>query len=97
MRRTWQDWVILTLAVAMLLAPVGGAAMVPDATWIPGLYDGADGDEVLVLVWDNTPAVASSLVALDAPVGALLDLPRLCPTPIAGVPPAAACRAPPHP
>ena len=97
MRRTWHDWVILMLAVAVLLAPVGGAAMVPDATWIPGLYDGADGDEVLVLVWDNTPAVASSLVALDAQVGALLDLPRLGPTPLAAVPPAAACRAPPHP
>ena len=97
MRRTWRDWVILTLAMAVLLAPVGGAAMVPDATWIPGLYDGADGDEVLALVWDNTPAVASSLVALDAPVGALLDLPRRCPPPIAAVPPAAACRAPPHP
>ena len=97
MRRTWRDWVILTLAVAVLLAPVGGAAMVPDATWIPGLYDGADGDEVLALVWDNTPAVAASLVALHAPVGTLLELPRLCPPPIATVLPSAACRAPPHP
>ena len=97
MRRTWRDWVVLTLGLAVLLAPVGGAAMVPDATWIPGLYDGADGDEVLALVWDNTPAVASSLVALHAPVGTLLELPRLCPPPIATVPPSAACRAPPHP
>ena len=92
MRRTWRDWVILTLAVAVLLAPVGGAAMVPDATWIPGLYDGADGDEVLALVWDNTPAVASSLVALHAPVGTLLELPRLCPPSVAGT---GASRAPP--
>ena len=96
MRRMWRDWVVLTLGVAVLLAPVGGAAMVPDATWIPGLYDGADGDEVLALVWDNTPAVASSLAAPDAPVGTLLDLPRHCPTPIAAVAPPAACRAPPQ-
>jgi len=90
-------FVAATLVLVAVLAPVLAAANVPDPTWIAGMYDGGAADEVLALVWDNTPAVASSLVALDTPVGVLLDLPRLCPTPIAAVPPAAACRAPPHP
>ena len=70
MRRTWRDWVILTVAVAVLVAPVGGAAMVPDATWIPGLYDGADGDEVLALVWDQAPALVFNGVAVAGPAPA---------------------------
>jgi hypothetical protein len=43
--------------------------MVPDPTWIAGLYDGADGDEILVLVWDDTPAAAVFPSALCGPGG----------------------------
>jgi hypothetical protein len=43
-----------TLVVA---APVLAAANVPDPTWVGGFYDGADGDEVLVLVWDQSRPV----------------------------------------
>jgi len=35
------------------------AGNVPDPTWIPGVYDGGDADEILALVWDGTPGLAS--------------------------------------
>ncbi len=50
-----------TLALAIiagaLYASVTVASMLPDQTWIAGLYDAADEDTLLLLVWDQTPAV----------------------------------------
>ena len=67
MRSTWRRAVLVALAVVSFLAPVGGAAMVPDPTWIPGLYDGGDADEILLLIWDGTPAVVTAPPVLCAP------------------------------
>ncbi len=48
----------VTVFVALVvLAPVIAAADVPDPTWIGGFYDGADGDELGALVWDQSPAL----------------------------------------
>ena len=63
-----------TLVVA---APVLAAANVPDPTWVGGFYDGADGDEVLVLVWDQSPALVFDGVAVAEPAPApACPLPR---------------------
>jgi len=78
-----------------LLAPMLAAANVPDPTWIPGMYDGGDADEVLALVWDGTPAVAADAPALVEPQAVVLAPSSLVPP----APPRLArptlCRAPP--
>jgi len=55
------------LVLVALLAPMLAAANVPDPTWIAGVYDGGDADEILALVWDGTPAVAADPPALLEP------------------------------
>ena len=58
----------VTVFVALVvLAPVIAAADVPDPTWIGGLYDGADGDELGALVWDQSPALPFDTVTLALP------------------------------
>ena len=63
------------LALVALLAPLVATANVPDPTWIAGLYDGGDADEILLLVWDGAPALVAAApaflqlgtIALDPP------------------------------
>src|SRR5437870_10579457 len=58
----------VTVFVALVvLAPVIAAADVPDPTWIGGFYDGADGDELGALVWDQSPALPFDIVTLALP------------------------------
>jgi len=45
----------LMVMTALILLPVGASASPPDAAWIPGIYDGDDGDDVISLVTE-TPA-----------------------------------------
>jgi hypothetical protein len=87
--------VAVVVALVALLAPVMAAANVPDPTWIPGMYDGGDADEILALVWDETPAVAAIPPPLLQPQAAVIE-------PVSPVAPAApsvaraaASRAPP--
>ena len=66
--------VALVLALAAFVAPMVAAIVVPDPTWIGGLYDGADGDEAATLVWDHSSAVVpspSSLSTRNAPFDCL--------------------------
>lgn len=56
--------VALVLVLAAFLAPIVAAIVVPDPTWIGGLYDGADGDEAATLVWDHSSAVVPVSIAL---------------------------------
>jgi hypothetical protein len=86
--------ILIALAV-LLLAPIAGAAMVPDPTWIAGLYDGADADEILLLIWDGTPAVVAAPPALLEPRATVLDPPAAAARVTARVARAAASRAPP--
>ncbi|HYB41964.1 MAG TPA: hypothetical protein VEL75_09365 [Candidatus Methylomirabilis sp.] len=48
--------------VLAILAPMAYASP-PDPSWIPGLYDGADYDDVVVLVTSGVGVVALSLPA----------------------------------
>ena len=83
------------VALVAVLAPVMAAANVPDPTWIPGLYDGGDADEILALVWDETPAIAAIVPALFEPQSVVIE-PASPVTPAApSVARGAASRAPP--
>ena len=44
------------LLLTLLIGPIVSATIVPDPTWIAGVYDGNDGDEVAIL-WERTPAL----------------------------------------
>ncbi len=65
----------LLVAVALLLLlPVGGLtslayASPPDPSWISGIYDGADFDDVVVMLMSET---AASALALAVELGPLL-------------------------
>ena len=88
-------FVAAALVLAALLAPVLAAANVPDPTWIAGMYDGGDADEILALVWDETPALAPVPPALLEPGAVALDLtPPVAPA-APSIARAAASRAPP--
>jgi len=65
--------VAAALVLVALLAPVMAAANLPDPTWIPGMYDGGDADEILALVWDETPAIAAIAPALLEPPALVIE------------------------
>jgi hypothetical protein len=88
--------VAAVLVLAALVAPALAAANVPDLTWIAGVYDGGDGDEILALVWDGTPAVVVTPPVLSAPSSAVVEPVPVVARAVPRVPRAAACRAPPQ-
>ena len=59
----------LPIVVALILLPIIAFASPPDPSWIAGIYDGADGDEVVTLVYETAGVEALSL-------GPVLPLPR---------------------
>jgi hypothetical protein len=56
----WRALLALPLIVATLVACVVAAAHLPDASWMGGVYDGGDGDELISLVWDGSPVVLAT-------------------------------------
>jgi len=62
-------WLLL---VALLIGPIAGATIVPDPTWIAGLYDDGDGDAVAILL-DNTPGIVPVVTVPLLPAGTLLS------------------------
>jgi len=48
-RRSW----IVFVAMVLALIPVIAAASPPDPAWIGGIYDAADGDEIVTLIGDQ--------------------------------------------
>ena len=62
----------ILFAALAVVAPLIAAAHVPDPTWVGGFYDGADGDELCALVWDQSPAlvVDGVVVAVSSPTPA---------------------------
>ena len=87
--------VAAVVALVALLAPVMAAANVPDPTWIPGMYDGGDADEILALVWDETPGIAAIAPALLEPQAAVIEPASPAAPAAPSVARAAASRAPP--
>ena len=89
-----------TLLIGLLLlipaaAPGLAQASPPDPTWIPGIYDNADGDDVVTLIASGT-ASAPSATAAAAFVPLVARLPGTPePSPLARWTSAAPSRAPP--
>jgi hypothetical protein len=86
---------LLALAIALFLAPIAGASMVPDPTWIAGLYDGGDNDELAIL-WENTAGVVPAGTVPLMPVVAFLDDGPTLPPFVSRPLPRFASRAPPQ-
>src|SRR5499425_538144 len=49
----------LPIVMALILLPVIAFASPPDPSWIAGIYDGADGDDIVSLVYDTAAAHAA--------------------------------------
>ena len=47
---------LILVTLALFVGPVAVATIVPDPTWIAGLYDDGDGDAFAILL-DNTPGI----------------------------------------
>src|SRR5215469_9851714 len=49
----------LAIVVALILLPAIAFASPPDQLWIAGIYDGADGDDVVTLVYETAGVEAA--------------------------------------
>jgi len=49
----------LPIIVALILLPAIAFASPPDPSWIAGIYDGADGDDIVSLVYETAAAHAA--------------------------------------
>ena len=83
------------LLVALMLGPIVSATIVPDPTWIAGVYDDGDGDEVAIL-WDHTPAVVPVASAPLTPASRLLPSVSVLPEVVSRPLPRFTSRAPPQ-
>jgi hypothetical protein len=86
---------LLLVALALFLGPIAGATIVPDPTWIAGVYDDGDGDEVAIL-WDHTPAVVPVASAPLTPASRLLSSAPALPAFVSRPLPRFTSRAPPQ-
>jgi hypothetical protein len=67
--RSMQLAAFLSIVGALILTAPIALASPPDPSWIAGIYDGADGDDVVTLVYETAGVEAVSL-------GSVLPLPR---------------------
>src|SRR5215470_1263802 len=52
---------LLPIAPALILLPAIAFASLPDPSWIAGIYDGADGDDIVSFVYETAGVGAASL------------------------------------
>jgi hypothetical protein len=71
-RKIEQGLGALLLLAALAIHPALAHASPPDPSWIPGIYDGADFDDVVLLLASGYPAAAPAVIEAPAP-----DLPLL--------------------
>ena len=83
------------LFAALLVGPVAGATIVPDPTWIAGVYDDGDGDAVAILL-DNTPGIVPVVTVPLLPAGTLLAQVATVPEFVSRPLPRFSSRAPPQ-
>src|SRR5215813_11931472 len=65
----------LSTIVVLILLPAIAFASPPDPSWSAGFYDGADGDDVVALVYEMAAANAAALL----PAALLSCLPEISP------------------
>ena len=84
------------LVLGSLFGPLAAAWSLPDPTWIGGMYDAGDSDELLMLVWERSPGVVTTTLVFAAPRSTTSE-PELSARPfVPVVVVASASRAPPH-
>ena len=71
-RKIEQGLGALLLLAGLAIHPALAHASPPDPSWIPGIYDGADFDDVVLLLASGYPAAAPAAIEAPAP-----DLPLL--------------------
>ena len=64
----------LPIALALILLPSIAFASPPDPLWIAGFYDGADGDDVVSLVYETSSANTAASLHI-GPLPGLTDIP----------------------
>ena len=57
----------LPIIVALILLPAVAFASPPDLWWIAGIYDGADGDDSAILVYETAATNAVAPAQMDPP------------------------------
>ena len=65
---------LLPIIVAFILLPAIAFASPPDPSWIAGIYDGADGDDIVSLVYETAAAHAAERLHI-GPLPWLADIP----------------------
>jgi hypothetical protein len=53
----------LAWLVVLVAAPIAAAVLVPDPSWVSGVYDAGDTDAVVQLVWDLAGGVVPTMSA----------------------------------
>jgi hypothetical protein len=75
--------VAMLIMAAQSFLPALAHATLPDPSWIPGIYDGADDDDLVLLVSSGvgsiTPAVSDSRPPMPPMVGRLGHAPESAP------------------
>ena len=51
----------LPIVVVLILLPAIAFASPPDPSWVAGIYDGADGDDIVTLVYETAGVEAASI------------------------------------
>jgi len=64
---------LLSIVLALILLPAVAFASPPDPSWIAGIYDGADGDDIVSLVYETSAAKT----AAPSHIGPLPCLPEI--------------------
>jgi len=64
---------LLPIAPALILLPAIAFASPPDPSWIAGIYDGADGDDIVNLVYE-TSAAKTAAPSHVGPLPCLLEI-----------------------
>jgi len=54
-------YTVLQIVVTLILLPTTAFATPPDPSWIAGIYDGADGDDIVTLVYETSGCNAAGL------------------------------------
>ena len=88
---------LLPVVLALILLPAIAFACPPDQLWIAGIYDGADGDDIVTLVYETAGVEAASTRPVP-PLPCSSEIPTVSsPSTIHGLPACQFTRAPPAP
>ena len=88
---------LLPVVLALIVLPAVAFASPPDPSWIAGIYDGADGDDIVTLVYETAGVEAASIRPVP-PLPRSSEIPTVSsPSTIHGLPACQFTRGPPVP